>query len=273
MRTRSQQENPFKHWLAQKRLTLGFWNALANPLLAEIVAEYPGFEWMLFDTEHAPNDIQSLIAQLQAIRFSAKPAVGRPVHNHPAEIKRLLDIGFRNLLIPNVQSVEEAKQAVAATRYPPDGFRGVSAYHRNNGYGRVSDYFQFINQSIGVVVQIESAQAVERLEQIASVDGVDALFVGPGDLAADLGHIGQIKHPDVQAVLQEIGERARKLGIALGITSHGIDDVERYSQWGYCFFTLSSDVVLFRHAVAQLSDVATVFMTDRPASTLRRGVE
>lgn len=259
MQMRAAQENPFKHWLGQNRITLGFWNALANPMLAEIVAEHPGFEWMLFDTEHAPNDIQSLIAQLQAIRFSGKPAVGRPVQNHPAEIKRLLDIGFRNLLIPNVQSVEEAKQAVAATRYPPDGTRGVSAYHRNNGYGRVTDYFQFINQSIGVVVQIESAQAVERMEQIDGVEGVDALFVGPGDLAADLGYLGQIRHPEVQAVLQEIGRRARNAGIALGITSHGIDDVERYVNWGYRFFTMSSDVVLFRQAVAQLSDLATEF--------------
>jgi|TARA_R110000851_G_scaffold333449_1_gene513306 2-dehydro-3-deoxyglucarate aldolase len=259
MQARIEQENPFKHWLGQRRLTLGFWNALANPLLAEIVAEYPGFEWMLFDTEHAPNDIQSLIAQLQAIRFSGKPAVGRPVQNHPAQIKRLLDIGFRNLLIPNVQSVEEAQQAVASTRYPPDGFRGVSAYHRNNGYGRVTDYFQFINQSIGVVVQIESAAAVERLEQIGSVDGVDALFVGPGDLAADLGYIGQIKHPEVQAVLNDIGKRAQAHGIALGITSHGIDDVARYAQWGYCFFTVSSDVVLFRQAVGKLSDLAANF--------------
>lgn len=254
------QENPFKYWLGQNRVTLGFWNALANPLLAEIVAEHPGFEWMLFDTEHAPNDIQSLIAQLQAIRFSSKPAVGRPVYNHPAQIKRLLDIGFRNLLIPNVQSVEEAQQAVAATRYPPDGSRGVSAYHRNNGYGRVTDYFQFINQSIGVIVQIESAQAVERMEQIAAVDGVDALFVGPGDLAADLGFLGQVKHPDVQAVLQEIGGRAREAGIALGITSHGIDDVERYVGWGYRFFTISSDVVLFRQTVAELSETAARFM-------------
>lgn len=259
MQARIEQENPFKHWLGQKRLTLGFWNALANPLLAEIVAEYPGFEWMLFDTEHAPNDIQSLIAQLQAIRFSGKPAVGRPVHNHPADIKRLLDIGFRNLLIPNVQSVEEAQQAVAATRYPPEGFRGVSAYHRNNSYGRVSDYFQFINQSIGVVAQVESKLAVKQLEQIASVEGIDALFVGPGDLAANLGFIGQIRHPEVQAVLQNIGERAKALGIALGITAHGVDDVARYTQWGYSFFTMSSDVVLFRQAVVQLSDTALDF--------------
>lgn len=246
-------QNTFKSYLSSEKAVLGFWSSLANPLLAELVAENVGFQWMLFDAEHAPNDIQTLLAQLQAIRFSGLPAVVRPVRNHPVEIKRLLDIGFRSLLIPSVESAQEANNAVCATRYPPDGIRGVSAYHRNNGYGRIDNYFDFIDDVIAVIAQIETVRAMACMEEIGSVDGVDALFVGPGDLAASLGHLGQVRAPAVQEAIQEIGARARQSGLKVGIAAGSMDDVRRYRDWGYSLFTVGSDVLLFRQAVESLA--------------------
>lgn len=247
-------ENPFKTRLQDGRgVCMGFWSSLANPLLAELVAEHQGIQWMLFDAEHAPNDVHSLLAQLQAIRFSAIPAVVRPLRNHPAQIKRLLDIGFRNLLIPSVQSAQEAQEAVLATRYPPEGVRGVSGYHRNNGYGRISDYFEYIDSVIAVIVQIESRAAMDRLEDIAAVQGIDALFVGPGDLAASLGCLGQIRAAPVQDAICSLGRRASALGCKIGITAGSMEDVARYRDWGYSLFTVGSDVQLFRQAVERLS--------------------
>lgn len=247
-------ENPFKASLQSSSVALGFWSSLANPVLAELVVENPGFQWVLFDTEHAPNDVHTLLAQLQAIRFSGVPAVVRPVRNHPVEIKRLLDIGFRNLLIPSVQSADEAREAVRATRYPPEGIRGVSAYHRNNGYGRIADYFDYINDAIAVIAQVETLEAARALEEIAAVDGVDALFVGPGDLAASLGYLGQVKAEPVQEVIRAIGLRAQTQGHRIGIAAGTMEDVARYREWGYSLFTVGSDVQLFRQAVERLSD-------------------
>ncbi|OXR48078.1 2-dehydro-3-deoxyglucarate aldolase [Pusillimonas sp. T2] len=247
-------ENAFKATLGSDEILLGFWSSLASPLLAEIVAENKSFQWILFDTEHAPNDVQTLLGQLQAIRFSGVPAVVRPVQNHPVEIKRLLDIGFRSLLIPSVDSAQQAKDAVRATRYPPYGIRGASAYHRNNGYGRIENYFEFINDAIAVIAQIETIEAVAHLEEIGSVEGVNALFVGPGDLAASLGYLGQVRAPAVQDIIKKIGERARKCGFKLGIAAGTMDDVARYREWGYSVFAVSSDVLLFRRAVEGLAE-------------------
>ena len=247
-------ENPFKAGLRGDGALLGFWSSLAHPVLAELVAENRGFQWMLFDAEHAPDDVHTLTAQLQAIRFSGMPAVVRPVRNHPAEIKRVLDIGFRNVLVPNVCSADEAREAVRATRYPPGGVRGVSGYHRNNGYGRITDYFDYIDEVIAVIAQIESVEAIAALEDIAAVEGVDALFVGPGDLAASLGCLGKVKAPPVQDAIRAIGGRAQALGRRIGIAAGTMEDVARYRGWGYSLFTVGSDVQLFRQAVEGLSD-------------------
>lgn len=244
--------NPFKSRLTQGEPLYGYWSSLAHPVLAEIAAG-SAFDWMLFDAEHAPNDVPGLLAQLQAIRYSGKDAVVRPPRNHDASIKPLLDIGFRNLLIPNVRSADEAREAVAATRYPPGGRRGVSAYHRNNGYGRDADYFRVIDQAMVVIAQIESLEGMAQLESIASVTGVDALFVGPGDLAASLQRLGQVGHADVQDAIREIGRRARQIQCPLGIAAGNADDVARYRSWGYGFFTVGSDVALFRQAVDMLA--------------------
>lgn len=178
--------NGFKRAVIAREPQLGIWSSLTSNLLAEILGD-AGFDWILFDTGHAPNDLQQLISQLQAIRGTTVHAAVRPAANDPVLIKRVLDIGFRNVLVPFVQTAGEAARAVAATRYPPRGIRGVSAYQRNNGYGRVDRYFELIDDNITVAVQIETKEAIANLETIAATPGVDAIFVGPGDLAAALG--------------------------------------------------------------------------------------
>jgi 2-keto-3-deoxy-L-rhamnonate aldolase RhmA len=245
--------NPFKRAIAARERKLGIWSSLCSNLLAEILGD-AGFDWILFDTEHAPNDVQQLIGQLQAIRGTNVQAVVRPAANDPVLIKRVLDIGFRNVLVPFVQNADEAAMAVSATRYPPAGIRGVSAYQRNNGYGRIEHYFESINDNIVVIVQIETGDAISEIDSIARVEGVDAIFVGPGDLAASLGRIGQIRHADVQDAIRLIGEKSRRTGIPAGIVAGHAEDAERYLGWGFTFMTVGSDVALFRNAVQQNSN-------------------
>lgn len=244
-------ENPFKLALQRRELKVGFWSALTSHLVAEIIGD-AGFDWVLFDCEHAPNDLASLTCQLQALRGSSTISVARPLANQPVHIKGLLDIGFRNLLIPFVQTPEEAEMAVAATRYPPEGVRGVSAFHRNNAYGRDRDYFRWANQVVGVIVQVETGDAIARLEAISAVPGLDAIFVGPGDLAASLGHLGDVMHPQVQEAIRHIGEKVRDIGLSAGVVAGTPADVERYLGWGYNFMTVSNDIRVFNTGMAEL---------------------
>jgi 2-dehydro-3-deoxyglucarate aldolase len=171
--------------LAGKRL-IGCWSSLANPITTEILG-LAGFDWLLLDAEHAPNDVLTLIPQLMALKDSPSAPVVRPPVNDAVIIKRLLDAGFYNFLIPFVESAEQARRAVAATRYPPAGIRGVSVAQRSNRYGTVSDYFATVNDQICVLVQIESRAGMENLDGICAVEGVDGIFIGPSDLAAALG--------------------------------------------------------------------------------------
>lgn len=244
--------NDFKRAIAAREPQLGIWSSLTSNLLAEILGD-AGFDWILFDTEHAPNDLQQLIGQLQAIRGTSVQAMVRPAANDPVLIKRVLDIGFRNVLVPFVQTAEDAALAVTATRYPPNGIRGVSAYQRNNGYGRIKSYFEQIDDNITVAVQIETKEAITNLQSIAATPGVDAIFVGPGDLAASFGHLGQIRHADVQNAIRSIGEKATAAGVPAGIVAGNAEDAERYLTWGFTFMTVGSDIALFRGAVEQAS--------------------
>ena len=244
--------NDFKRAIAAREPQLGIWSSLTSNLLAEILGD-AGFDWILFDTEHAPNDLQQLIGQLQAIRGTSVQAMVRPAANDPVLIKRVLDIGFRNVLVPFVQTAEDAALAVTATRYPPKGIRGVSAYQRNNGYGRIKSYFEQIDDNITVAVQIETKEAITNLQSIAATPGVDAIFVGPGDLAASFGHLGQIRHADVQKAIRSIGEKATAAGVPAGIVAGNAEDAERYLTWGFTFMTVGSDIALFRGAVEQAS--------------------
>ncbi len=181
--------NRFKRDLLAGKKLIGCWSSLASPITAEVLG-LAGFDWILLDGEHSPNDVNTFIPQLMALKDSPTAPIVRPSCNSAVEIKRLLDVGFYNFLVPFVESAEEARRAVSATRYPPQGIRGVAVSQRSNRYGSVPDYLKHINEHICVMVQIESLAGVAAVKEIAAIDGVDSIFVGPSDLAAALGHLG-----------------------------------------------------------------------------------
>ena len=238
--------------LAGKRL-IGCWCSLANPNTAEVLG-LAGFDWLLLDGEHAPNDVTTLVPQLMALKDSVSAPVVRPPWNEPVIIKRLLDAGFHNFLMPFVESAEQARAAVAATRYPPRGIRGVSVSQRSNRFGTAPDYLKLIDDNITVMVQIESRPGMEAVDAIAKVDGVDGLFVGPQDLAAALGHLGNPAHPDVQAAIKHIFERSRAGGKPAGTLAPVEADARRYMEWGATFVAVGSDLGLFRSTTQALRD-------------------
>ncbi|WP_409515003.1 2-dehydro-3-deoxyglucarate aldolase [Atlantibacter sp.] len=245
--------NKFKAALAAKQTQIGCWSALANPISAEVLG-LAGFDWIVLDGEHAPNDVTTFIPQLMALKGSQSAPVVRAPTNEPIIIKRLLDIGFYNFLIPFVETAEEAAQAVASTRYPPEGIRGVSVSHRGNMFGTVPDYFTQSNKNITILVQIESQQGVDNVDAIAATDGVDGIFVGPSDLAAALGHLGNANHPEVQRAIQYIFERANAHGKPSGILAPVEADARRYLEWGASFVAVGSDLGVFRSATQKLCD-------------------
>jgi 2-dehydro-3-deoxyglucarate aldolase len=238
--------------LAGKRL-IGCWSSLANPITTEILG-LAGFDWLLFDAEHSPNDVLTLIPQLMALKDSPSAPVVRPPANDPVILKRLLDAGFYNFLIPFVQSAEEARDAVAATRYPPAGMRGVSVTQRSNRYGTVSDYFSTVNDQICVLVQIETQRSLQNLDSICSVQGVDGIFVGPSDLAAALGHLGNPNHADVQRVIEDIFACAGRHRRTVGILALTEGDARRYLEQGASIVAVGSDQALLRTATQTLRD-------------------
>ncbi len=245
--------NRFRQRLLNGENLIGCWCGLANPLSTEVLG-LAGFDWLLLDGEHAPNDISTFIPQLMALKGSPSAPIVRPPCNEPIIIKRLLDIGFYNLLIPFVETADEARQAVASTRYPPQGIRGVSVSHRSNQYGTLADYNLTINDNISVLVQIETQQSVDNIDEIAAVDGVDGIFVGPGDLSAALGYLGQPNHPEVQKVIKYVFERAKAAGKPSGILAPVEADARRYIEWGASFVAVGSDLGVFRNATQALSD-------------------
>lgn len=235
--------NKFKAAIKEKKLQIGLWQSLCSNIGAEICSD-SGFDWLLLDTEHSPNEIPDLLTQLQAMELGTAMPIIRPAWNDAVLIKRCLDIGAQTLLIPYVQNVEEAKAAVAATRYPPDGIRGVSVASRASRYGRVPGYLTKANDEICVLVQVETRQSLDQIEAIAKVDGVDGVFIGPSDLAASLGHLGNPQHADVQAAMKNAVERLTAVGKPAGILTGNEDEVRRYIDWGYLFVAVGSDVGL-----------------------------
>ncbi|WP_392566943.1 2-dehydro-3-deoxyglucarate aldolase [Utexia brackfieldae] len=245
--------NQLKDDLLAGKTRIGCWGALGSLITTEILG-YAGFDWILLDSEHAPNDVLSLIPQLMALKESSAAAIVRPACNDPVLIKRLLDIGFYNFLIPFIETEAQARQAVAATRYPPEGIRGVSVAHRSNQFGRIKDYFDNINRCISVMVQIESQLALDNLSAIAAVDGVDLLFIGPSDLSASLGHFGDPNHPDVQKAIQFVFDVAKKLHKPCGILAPVEADARRYMAMGASFVGVGSDVGILRAHSQALAD-------------------
>jgi len=231
--------NQFKRALAAKKPQIGMWSSLSSHIVAEILAN-AGFDWVLLDTEHSPNELPMVQAQLHAIVGGTASAVVRPAWNDMVLIKRYLDIGAQSLLLPYVQSVEEAKDAVRSTRYPQDGVRGVAGSTRASGYGRITDYLKRAQDEICLLVQVETRKAMANIEGIAETEGVDGVFIGPNDLSADLGYLGNWQHPEVWKVMEEAAKKIRKAGKAPGILV-GEGDGQRCLDMGYLFVAVGAD--------------------------------
>ena len=237
-------QNTFRDALKAGKSQIGCWVGFASPDVAEALAGC-GFDWLLIDGEHAPNDPRTALDQLRAIApYGKTHAVVRAVEADVALVKQYLDIGAQTLLIPYVQTEEEAANAVAYTRYPPRGVRGVAAATRASRFARVKDYAQRASEEICVLVQIETRQGLDNLEKIAGVDGVDGVFIGPGDLAADLGHIGNIPHPEVQSAVEDAIRRIKACGKAPGILMGDEKLARRYIELGCLFTAVGADIVM-----------------------------
>ncbi len=231
--------NNFKRALEEGRPQIGMWSSLSSHIVAEILAG-AGFDWVLLDTEHSPNELPMVQAQLQAMTGGTAAPVVRPAWNDMVLIKRYLDIGAQSLLLPYVQTAEEATNAVRYTRYPPQGVRGVAGATRSSGYGRIKDYFKRVHDELCLLVQVETRKAIANLEAIAAVEGVDGIFIGPNDLAADLGHLGNWQHPEVWKVMEDAAKRIRKAGKAPGILV-GEADGRKCLDMGFLFVAVGAD--------------------------------
>jgi 4-hydroxy-2-oxoheptanedioate aldolase len=245
--------NNFKRAIQAGRQQIGLWVALANSYSAEIVAG-SGFDWLLVDGEHSPNDPPTVLPQLQAIAaYPTTSAIVRPAWNDKVLIKRYLDIGVQTLLVPYVQTEEEALAAVAATRFPGAGVRGVASVTRASRFGRVSHYANRAHEEICVLVQIETREGLDNLEKIALVEGVDGVFIGPADLAAGLGHLGNPQHPDVQAAIKDAIGRIRACTKPAGILATDDDTVRRYIEWGTTFTAVGLDAMILARETEKLA--------------------
>ena len=245
--------NPFKAALANGQRQIGFWLSMADAYLAEVSAT-AGFEWLLIDAEHAPNDVRSILAQLQAVAPYSSEAVVRPVNGDPALLKRLLDIGARNLLVPMIDTADQARACVAAVRYPPHGIRGVgSAVGRASRWSSRTDYLDIADSEICLLVQAETVTALDNLEAICAVDGVDGVFIGPADLAASMGHRGKPGHPEVQNAIEAAMRTIIASGKAAGTLTSDPVLARRYLELGCTFVATGVDILTFANAARKLA--------------------
>ncbi|SEQ92612.1 2,4-dihydroxyhept-2-enedioate aldolase [Faunimonas pinastri] len=244
--------NTFKRAILAGRQQIGCWCTLSTSTSVEVVAG-SGFDWLLLDTEHSPADVLSVLPMLQALSGYPVAPVVRPVGNDPVLIKRYLDFGVQTLLIPYVQNAAEARAAAEAVAYPPAGIRDVSSLTRATRYGRLPDYFARARQEICLLVQVESLQAVDQIEAIAAVEGVDGIFIGPADLAASMGHNGNLGHPDVRAAVGEAIRRIRACGKPAGILTGDPAFAQHCIELGTVFTAVGIDMGLLANAADALA--------------------
>jgi len=245
--------NAFKTALAAKQPQIGLWLSMADPYMAEVSAT-AGFDWLLIDGEHAPNDLRSTLAALQAVAPHRAQPVVRAVQGDTALIKQLLDIGAKNLLVPMVDTAEQARALVSATRYPPLGIRGVgSAVGRASQWSARTDYLDIADAEVCLLVQAETEAALANLPQICAVDGIDGVFIGPADLAASMGHRGRPGHPEVQAAIEAAMRTIVASGKAAGTLTSDPKLARRYLELGCSFVAVGVDVLLFAGAARKLA--------------------
>lgn len=242
--------NAFKAALKTDRPQLGLWLSSANAYTAEIAAN-TGYDWLLLDGEHAPNDVPTLLAQLQAVAAYDSHPIVRPVNSDPALIKQMLDIGAQTLLVPMVDTAEDARKLVAAMHYPPRGIRGVGAsIARAARWGHIQDYLQTAEEQLCLLVQVESVRGLANLDEITRVEGVDGVFIGPADLSASMGHLGNAGHPDVAAAVEQAIRRIRELGKAAGILVTDPAAARHYLDCGANFVAIAVDTMLLSKAMS-----------------------
>ena len=246
--------NTFKRALAAGETQIGLFLGLASAYTAEVVAT-AGFDWLLIDGEHGPNDLRSIIAQLQALApYPVRPVV-RTVDHDVARIKQLLDGGAQTLMVPMVESAADAEKLVRAMRYPPNGIRGVgTAMARAARWNGVKDYFAQADREMCLIVQIESTTGLAAIDEILQVEGVDAVFIGPSDLAASMGYLGNPGHPEVKAAVEGAIRKISAAGLAAGVFSADPAAAEAYRQIGASFLLVGVDALLLRNSAVALAD-------------------
>ena len=243
-------QNSFKRALTAGKPQIGLWSSLSSNYSVEVIAG-AGFDWILLDTEHSPADLENLLTQLQAAAPYPAHAVVRVPWNDMVNMKRVLDVGAQSLLVPYVCTAEEAEAAVSYTRYPPAGVRGVAGTTRATRFGRIKDYAKRAHEELCLLVQVETQAALENIEAICAVDGVDGVFIGPADLHASMGHTGEIANPKVKPLIDDAIRRIRKCGRAPGILTPNEGDARHWLQCGALFVAVGADVgILARGAEA-----------------------
>jgi 4-hydroxy-2-oxoheptanedioate aldolase len=250
MTTMQVPQNAFKRALQAGKRQIGLWSSLSSNYSVEVIAG-AGFDWILLDCEHSPNDLESLLTQLQAAAPYPTTSIVRVPWNDMVTIKRVLDIGAQALLVPYVSTAEEAVAAVTYIRYPPKGVRGVAGTTRATRFGRVKDYAKHAHEEICLLVQVETQAALDNIEAICAVEGVDGVFIGPADLHASMGYVGEVANPKIKPLIDDAIRRIRKAGKAPGILTPNEADAKHWLECGALFVAVGADVgILARGAEA-----------------------
>lgn len=245
--------NPFKAAIAERRLQIGLWQSLATPYTAEVCAT-AGFDWLVLDGEHAPNDVPLMVSQLQAVAAYPVHPVGRVAIGDPTLIKLYLDIGFTTILVPLVETAEQAALLARAVRYPPAGIRGVAAsVVRASRWGAIGDYMTKADDEVCLLVQVETRLGLQNLASIAAVDGVDGVFIGPSDLSTSLGYRGNYGHADVRAAMEDALGVIHAAGKPSGMLMPDEAMARRYIALGCTFMAVGADVVLLAQGARALA--------------------
>jgi 2-keto-3-deoxy-L-rhamnonate aldolase RhmA len=252
-------QNTFKTLLARQDFPGGYpvgsWVMSASPVVAEAMG-CAGFDWAVVDMEHTPLDLMDVVHLLQAIAGTPMLPITRIPWNDTVMVKRVLDAGAQTLMFPFVQSPQEAQRAVAAAKYAPEGVRGMAGMSRGSRFGTVKDYFKVANAAVSVIVQVETPEAMARIEEIASVPGVDSIFMGPGDLSGAMGHVGDLLHPEVVALMADGVRRCHQLGKPVGTVGGTPEAVATYRSAGFDYIGCASDLgLLMRSCAGALSAV------------------
>ncbi len=245
-------KNRFKQAILAGRQQIGLWASLGSAYVTEIIAG-SGFDWLCLDAEHSPNDVLTILPQLQAMSGTSTSAMVRPPWNDMVLIKRYLDIGAQTLLIPYVQNAEEAAAAVRYIRYPPEGVRGVSIVSRATNFGRIGDYMAKATSEICLIVQVETLEALDQIEAIAAIEGVDGLFIGPSDLAASMGYLGQPGHSEVKRLIEATIPRVKATGKPAGILTGDLEFAQRCIDIGSIFTAIGTDAAILARETEKLA--------------------